>query len=103
MAIEVDQQSNGKTVTLALDQALVIRLQENPTSGFRWFVASHGAMHLDGDDFCTAGTGIGAGGTRQWQWSAAGPGQSAIVLALKRAWEAGDAAIEHFQVTVVSA
>jgi inhibitor of cysteine peptidase len=102
MAIEVDEHSNGKSVTLASDQALIIRLPENPTSGFRWFVASHGAMRLDGDDFSPKGTGVGAGGIRQLQWSAAVPGQSEIILALKRAWEASDAATEHFQLTVVS-
>jgi inhibitor of cysteine peptidase len=104
-SIEVDAQSNGKTISLASGQALLIRLAENPTSGFRWFVASHGSMRLDADEFTPADTsigGIGAGGTRQLQWSVAVPGRSEIVLALKRAWDAGDAAIEHFQLTVVS-
>lgn len=103
MAIEVNDRSNGKTVSLALGQSLVMRLPENPTTGFRWFVASHGAMNLDADDFFPAGSGVGSGGTRQLQWSAAVPGQSDIALALKRAWESSDAAIDHFQLTVVSA
>jgi predicted secreted protein len=103
IAVEVDDQSNGKTVSLASGQALVMRLQENPMSGFRWFVASYGTMRLDADDFFPARTGVGAGGTRQLQWSAALPGRSNITLALKRAWESGDAAIGHFRLTVISA
>jgi inhibitor of cysteine peptidase len=100
--IEVDEQSSGKTISLASGQALVVRLPENPISGFRWFVASNGAMHLEADAFTPAGTSIGTGGTRQLQWSGAVPGRSKIVLALKRAWESTDTAIEHFQLTVVS-
>jgi predicted secreted protein len=103
MAIEVDEQSNGKTISLASGQVLVIRLAENPTSGFRWFVASHSAVRLDADDFFPAGTGVGAGGIRQMQWSASAPGQFDITLELKRSWEPGNAAIKHFHLTVVSA
>jgi predicted secreted protein len=102
IAIEVNEQSNGKNVSLTTGQALIIRLAESPTSGFRWVVAAHGAMHLDADDFLPAGSGVGGGGTRQLQWSAAVPGQSDITLAMKRAWESSDAAIDHFQLTVVS-
>ncbi len=101
-ALEVNNQTNGKTVVLEAGQTLVIRLPENPTTGYRWAVESGGTMRLDVDEFFPIGTDVGAGGTRQLQWRAESSGKHHISLVLRRSWEATNMAIEHFSLTVVS-
>jgi inhibitor of cysteine peptidase len=101
-ALEVNDQANGKTVVLEAGQALVIRLPENPTTGYRWAVDSCGAMQLDKDEFFPIGMGVGSGGTRQLQWRAESSGKHQISLVLQRSWEAPNMAIECFSLTVVS-
>lgn len=99
-ALEITDQANGKTVVLEAGQTLVIRLPENPTTGYRWAVESSGAMRLDRDEFFPIGTGVGAGGTRQQQWHTESSGKHQILLVLQRSWEAPNMAIERFSLTV---
>jgi inhibitor of cysteine peptidase len=87
---------------LKAEQTLVIRLPENPTTGYRWAVESCGTMQIDKDEFFPIGTGIGAGGTRQLQWRAESSGKHHISLVLQRSWEAPNMAIERFSLIVVS-
>jgi inhibitor of cysteine peptidase len=101
-ALEINDQANGKTVVLKAGQTLVIRLPENPTTGYRWAVESCGTMRLDKDEFFPIGTGVGAGGTRQLQWRAESSGRHHISLVLRRSWEAINMAIERFSLTIVS-
>ncbi len=100
--IEVDDNANGSTVTLAPSQALVIRLSENPTTGYRWAVESSPGMRLDVDKFSPIGTGVGAGGSRSLQWSAEAPGIHRITLVLQRPWGPSTETTKHFTLTVVS-
>jgi inhibitor of cysteine peptidase len=87
---------------LAPGETLIIRLQENPTTGYRWTVESNAGMRLDDDSFSRTGTGVGGGGSRRLQWTAQAPGTHSITLLLRRPWEAADTAIGRFSLTVVS-
>lgn len=100
--LEVDDHANGSTLTLAPGQDLIIRLPENPTTGYRWVVESCGAMRLDADDFIVTSTRIGGGGTRQLRWSVRAPGRSEISLTLKRAWQSGNVPLGGFKLHIVS-
>jgi inhibitor of cysteine peptidase len=102
ITIEVNEQANGKTVALSGGQVLVVRLPENPTTGYRWVAESNDAMKLEADEYFPNNTGIGAGGTRQLRWSALAPGQSQIILKQKRSWETTGTAIGHFSLVVIS-
>ncbi|NJD08715.1 MAG: hypothetical protein FIA97_19810 [Methylococcaceae bacterium] len=85
--IEVDAQANGQIITLAQGQGVVIRLPENPTTGYRWTVASCEGMRLEADDYFPSGGGVGAAGTRRFRWRPVGSGAFQIGLVLRRAWE----------------
>ena len=101
-AIEVNDQANGTTVVLTVGQSLVVRLPENPTTGYRWSVESLGGMLLEGDEFLPAGAGAGAGGTRHLRLRAHKPDRTQISLSLRRSWEAPSASIGRFTLSVIT-
>jgi len=99
-AVQIDHSADGSTVNLLPGRSLIIRLPENPTTGYRWAVESGGGMTLVSDDFSPTMAGVGAGGTRTLQWSSSAPGNHRITLALRRPWEAAEAAIQRFAVNI---
>ena len=99
-AVQIDHNADGSTVSLLPGQSLIIRLPENPTTGYRWAVAVSGGMTLVSDDFSPTGAGVGAGGTRTLEWTSPALGSQRITLALRRPWEAAEAAIRRFTVTI---
>lgn len=101
--VQIDHNANGSTVALLPGQSLIIRLPENPTTGYRWAVEASGGMTLVSDDFSPTGVGVGAGGTRTMEWRSAASGNQRITLALRRPWEAAEAAKQRFTVTIDSA
>lgn len=67
----------------------VIRLTENPTTGFRWQfeVTDPGIVELLGDDYVSDGKLAGSGGVRSFSFRGTRPGTTAIRFTLRRAWE----------------
>ncbi|MDD1656717.1 MAG: protease inhibitor I42 family protein [Methanomicrobiales archaeon] len=64
-----DDASNGKTVTLAQGSTVMIRLKENPTTGYRWEVTVPEGLSLVRDEYTpdAVPTGIvGSGGIHTW-------------------------------------
>jgi predicted secreted protein len=93
--IVLTQANNGTTVSANAGDVIVVRLTENPTTGYRWEVA--GGASPSADDFAPAGGGQGAAGERVLRFAAAsGP----IALVLRRAWEADKPPQATFGVTV---
>jgi inhibitor of cysteine peptidase len=80
--IGLTEADSGTTVSADPGDTIVVRLPENPTTGYRWEVA--GGPSPSADDFTSAGTGQGAGGERTLRFTAQ-PGP--ITLVLKRPWE----------------
>ena len=67
-----------------------VELGENPTTGYRWTVASlpAGFIELERSDYEPAGTAApGAAGRRIFTFRVRGPGQGVVDLALARSWE----------------
>jgi predicted secreted protein len=101
-ALEVDESTNGQTNVLLAGQGLVIRLSESPTTGYQWMIESFGVLQLLGSDYESAGSGLGAGGTRYFRFAAVTPSRSDILLCLRRSWEVRSAATRDFTLTVIS-
>ena len=88
--IEIGENQNGQAISVKNGDVLVIRLPENPTTGFRWNVkeADPNLLTLQSDDFSPATEGgAGGGGVRLFRFVAAGSGESALTLDLARIWE----------------
>lgn len=82
---------------------IVIRLPENPTTGYRWEfdVADERGVALQDSDYSAASRpGIGGGGLRTFRLRARRPGTVRVELRLRRAWELEEAAIDSFEVTI---
>jgi inhibitor of cysteine peptidase len=101
--ITIVQSDVGKTFAVRRGDLIVIRLAENPTTGYRWEVdmADDRVIALQGSDYAEAnGAGIGGGGTRTFTFKAQAPGTVQVALRLRREWEPEDSAIDRFDVTI---
>jgi predicted secreted protein len=86
--IQVGEGHNGGIISAERGDVFVVRLSENPTTGYRWSLAGGepALLQLQSDDF-TPGTGIGSAGTRVLRYLAAGAGETTLRLQLARSWE----------------
>lgn len=98
--LQIDRE---KTFQVSQDDVVLIRLEENPTTGYRWEVdaVDDRVVELQDSHYSMAtGTGIGGGGVRTFTFKAKSPGTGFIRFKLRRAWESEDAAAERFAVTI---
>ena len=93
----------GRTFEASRGELIVIRLEENPTTGYRWEVGKVDGQIvelLDSNYSPSSGAGIGGGGTRTFRFRAKSSGSGQIQLRLRRSWEPVESAIERFEVNV---
>jgi inhibitor of cysteine peptidase len=89
--ILITDTERDRTVSAAVGDVLTIELPENPTTGFRWQVASvdAGVLSLQADEFLQrASTAVGSGSVRIFRFLTVNPGSTDVRLELKRTWEA---------------
>ncbi len=101
--ITLTKADNGKTLTLKPGQTLILRLAENPTTGYRWSIPSLNAqvLQLTDDRFeSSSSAAIGGGGQRVLTFQAQQPGQISLSLKSKREWEDQALALESFSVMI---
>jgi predicted secreted protein len=90
---------NGRTVTVDAVETITLRLPENPTTGYRWAVASCGKLKPSDDAYQPDSALPGASGIRTFVWTAV-PGVHPLALVLRREWEPADQALDHFSMNV---
>ena len=79
--IQLTQADDGRAVTLAAGQQVVIRLSENPTTGYRW--EPPGGVEVVGDEYHSPdGSATGGGGERVFTLATTGE----MRFELKRPW-----------------
>lgn len=103
MQRDLSEADDGTTLEAAPGDALVVRLRENPTTGYRWTLdeVDGDAVTLERDDFETSeGAGVGSGGRRIFTFSAVGPGSASIALKLWRRWEGDASARERVRLNI---
>jgi inhibitor of cysteine peptidase len=91
--MKVDESSDNNAVTVPVGDTIELSLAENPTTGFRWTLASSGApvCALKGDDFVpAAGQKPGEGGRHNFTFLVCQAGESTITLHSARKWAGGD-------------
>jgi inhibitor of cysteine peptidase len=100
---DLSEADDGTSIEVVPGDALVVRLRENPTTGYRWALdeLDGDAVTLGGDDFeASEGAGVGSGGRRIFTFSAVGPGSASIALKLWRRWEGDASARERVRLNV---
>jgi len=100
--IQVDANSNGREVSVAVDETVQVSLAENRTTGFRWELKSKAepVCMLVKDAFEPAKGPPGKGGTHRWQFQAVRPGTGEIELENRRPWERDAPTRRTFKLTV---
>lgn len=84
------ESDNGKTFTVARGQVVIIRLGENPSTGYRWEPSVSAGIQVTDDTFERSTSGaLGAGGVRVWTLSITGTGDQHFNAEYKRSWEPG--------------
>jgi inhibitor of cysteine peptidase len=101
--VVISQADQGNTVEVQQGDLIVIQIDENPTTGYRWELGSYGQQvveFVDSDYQSPTGAGMGGGGTRSFRFRASTAGRSTIQLRLRRSWEPEDAFLETFDVNI---
>ncbi|MFH7029559.1 MAG: protease inhibitor I42 family protein [Heteroscytonema crispum UTEX LB 1556] len=101
--ILIEQSNQGRSVNVNQSDVIVIRLQENLTTGYQWEIGvidSSVVEMLDSDYLPTSGTLIGGGGTRIFRFKAKSSGCGQIQLRLRRSWDPANSEIERFEVNI---
>ncbi len=86
-----------------MGETILVRLDETPTSGYRWAVdhLDKQVLAAEGSDFeLPANASIGAAGQRTFTFRATARGTGRIALALMRRWERPAAAVDQFEISV---
>jgi inhibitor of cysteine peptidase len=103
--LRLDLHSSGQTVTVASGDRLELRLEENPTTGFRWYVENDnsGVLILEDDAFTHLRSGVsGSGGTRDLVFKVAKQGQTMLRASYRRSWETHKPPQGTFELTVTA-
>jgi inhibitor of cysteine peptidase len=85
----VDQSYAGKSIDLPVGQTVEIRLQENPSTGFRWSIASDGTPQCTvvADSYQSQPGPPGQAGVHVWDLRGVQPGQCTFEVRYSRSWE----------------
>ncbi|MES2356175.1 MAG: protease inhibitor I42 family protein [Pseudomonadota bacterium] len=101
--ITLTQADNGKSIPVAAGTTLVVQLEENPTTGFRWEVEKDDTniVALRASDYKQpVSSQVGASGLRVMTFEAKQPGNTKVVLVSRRGWQAREAKRYSVDVTV---
>ncbi len=87
--IRVDDLANGTSIDARVGQSVEVRLQETPSTGYRWKLEQTGApvCALSSDSFAPGLGKPGSPGTHSWTFRVDSEGAAAIRLTCRRAWE----------------
>ncbi len=97
------QADKGKTIDVHSGTQIIIHVQENPTTGYRWAIDQNNTamLPLESSTYATtSGGGVGSGGTRTFTFTAKQPGTVHLQLKLWRAWQGNSSITQHYDVTI---
>ena len=100
--IDLDKTDIGRPRAAHPGDVLTVRLDETPTSGYRWELDAHdpGVLQPLDDDYTPAsGDLMGGGGTRVFRFEVVGFGTSPLKLIRRRPWDAASV-VEEFETTI---
>ena len=92
--VEVNEDNNGGQIELERGQVLVVSLESNPSTGYRWEPSKNNKsvlQQLGKPEFKASETSdppmVGAGGREIFRFKAVSAGQMNLELVYHRAWE----------------
>ena len=98
---DVEVRQNGAQVAVEPGDRVVVRVQENATTGYQWSARVSGPLEEESSELVPPATAApGAAGERRVVCRAVGTGTGTIHLTLARPWDAGAAPADRFDVEV---
>ena len=98
---------NGQEFKMAAGETFQLSLAENPTTGYQWAVAgsSTPVVELEKEEYFApkndpARPIMGQGGVKLLTFKALNPGETELVLHLRRSWEAESEFVESFSIVI---
>lgn len=88
--VTITRDDYGGTFEVSPGDVVLIRLRENPTTGYRWAVAEVDDRVLEPteSDYSMSGeAAIGGGGVRTFAFTARAPGTTRVRLQLRQEWD----------------
>lgn len=99
--IYVNSTSNGEIVTIAKGERILIRLKENPTTGYSWNSTISKGLDVISDTYVAPHTGlVGAPGYHEWILSPRMADTYTFKAVYFRPWEGAKATDESFSLVI---
>jgi inhibitor of cysteine peptidase len=101
--VTLTEADNGKSIAVSLHEKVILRLNETPSTGFRWAVAmgDNEIIKLSGSDYNqTSGSAVGGSGHRVFVFEVKRSGSAHLLLKLRREWEGDKSIASRFEVTI---
>lgn len=100
--LQLHKSDHAKHFKLSTGSQIVITLEENPTTGFRWALDPLDAnlLQLVSSTYKSEATPqiAGSGGTRTITLATLHPGHTSLKLKLRREWEGDASAIDRWEI-----
>jgi inhibitor of cysteine peptidase len=99
--VELTSADHGATISIQLADEVVLRLPENPTTGFRWELEPEDLVEVVDDTFeLDDDPLLGSGGTRVLRLRAAKRGSGRLQLKHWQPWEGASSVTRELQVNL---
>jgi inhibitor of cysteine peptidase len=106
--VSLGAEDHGRQVQVDSGQVIVLTLESNPSTGYRWEVvdADNAVLQQVGEAEFTIASELdppppGTGGVEEFRFEAIGAGETTLKLVYHRPWEEGVEPLETFAVEVV--
>ncbi len=103
--VSVDATYSGKQAQAAVGDTVVVTLDSNPSTGFKWELtrlSDTNVLKMADNKFEAPAKVIpGAGGKEVWTFKALAAGTCSIRMEYSRPWTGGEKAMQVFELTVV--
>jgi inhibitor of cysteine peptidase len=115
--VALDASDGGRELKVSVGSTLVVTLESNPTTGYKWGyeegvsdtliihtgIPDETVLRLIEQKFVepVAGAHLGAGGEEVWTFKAVGKGKTELSMEYSEPWEGGIKAAKTFRLTIV--
>jgi inhibitor of cysteine peptidase len=99
--ITLTNASNGESIKCRQDDEIILRLSENPTTGYRWHIVRADGLVQEADAYRPPpDPQFGSGGVREFRFRAKVTGEGRLELKRWREWEGEKSVLERFAIDI---
>jgi inhibitor of cysteine peptidase len=100
-AITLTKANNGESIECRQGDEIILRLPENPTTGYRWHIVRADGLVQETDLYRPdPNPQFGSGGVREFRFRATAPGKGRLELKYWRVWEGDKSILERFAIDI---